>query len=790
MQASTRVVFNTGIQYIRTFISVCIALYTSRIILQSLGESDYGIYSLIGGVISMLSFINISLSSTTQRYLSFHQGKKDNEMQIKVFNNSIFIQLFIGVVLALIMYFLTPFIFDQVLNIPAGKIETAIIVYYTMIVSIFFTVLSAPYLATIVAHENILYSSIIQIADAVIKLIIAVSLLHVFYDKLIYYSIAMSLISIINFLAYLIYCNKKYDECKHISLKKIDFQLLKSIFVFSGWMTYSTGCIVARTQGIAVILNKFFGTVINAAFGIAQLLQGHISFISSSLLNAIRPQIIKAEGENNRPKMLRLSEIASKFSFLLLAMIVIPAVFEMETILSLWLGKVPEYAVLFSQFILITSLVDQLTIGLGYANQAIGNIKYYSLTINTIKVLTLPAAFICLKLGHSPVAVMICMLTFEFICAIFRLFLLKRTGDLVIHEFIKKVFVPEIIPIVCTILICWGCHLILPYYLLWLSFVFSIAIISLTTYFMGLCEDEKEIINQLLLKLKRKVRYYYWIKRPKRLSEKIYFSVFNKKINWENPQTLNEKIHWLKFYSDTSQWVKLADKYEVRKYIIKCGFEHLLNDLYAKYDSVDEIDISKLPPSFVLKANNGCGDTLVVKDKSKITNKEIKKYFGKITKERYGVFTAEPHYLQIPLCIIAEKLLEIDASSISSSLIDYKFFCFDGEVKSILVCFNRKGSYCDLLSYDINWNLKKDSIPPPSSYEIPKPQSLSLMLEACKVLSNGFPVVRIDFYEIAEKPVFGEMTFSSGAGFIDYYTPEFLDELGSYVTYHQSTDAP
>ena len=289
-----------------------------------------------------------------------------------------------------------------------------------------------------------------------------------------------------------------------------------------------------------------------------------------------------------------------------------------------------------------------------------------------------------------------------------------------------------------------------------------------------------DYISIFVLSAKRKVRYYYWIKQPKRLSEKIYFAVFNNKINWENPQNFNEKIHWLKFYSDTSQWIKLADKYRVREYVIKCGFGHLLNELYAKYDCIDKIDISKLPSSFVLKANNGCGDALIVKDKSKITNEDVKKHFRETTKERYGVLTAEPHYLQIPTCIVAEKLLERDFSSVSSSLIDYKFLCFDGEVKSILVCFNRKNSYCDLLSYDADWNLTNNCIPP-SSYEIPKPQSLSLMIEACEVLSKGFPIVRIDFYEVDKKPVFGEMTFTAGAGFINYYTSEFLDELGSYI---------
>jgi hypothetical protein len=280
-----------------------------------------------------------------------------------------------------------------------------------------------------------------------------------------------------------------------------------------------------------------------------------------------------------------------------------------------------------------------------------------------------------------------------------------------------------------------------------------------------------------------KIRYYYWLKRPKKLSENIFFEIFGKKLNWDNPQDFNEKIHWLKFYSDTVQrWPDLADKYKVREYITQCGLDYLLNDLYAKYNSVEEIDISKLPNSFAIKMNNGCGDNLIVRDKSNIRNKELKKYFGKKLKQKYGVFSAEPHYLKIHPCIIVEKLLE-NTSLVSPSLIDYKFQCFNGKVKYVLVCSNRKGSHCDLSSYDLDWNFRPDCLPLLPGI-IPKPQSLSLMIDACKILSKDIPFVRIDFYEVEGKPVFGEMTFTPGAGFINYYTPEFLEELGSYIQLH------
>lgn len=509
MKASFRVIFNTGVQYARTFIGACIALYSSRIILKSLGESDYGIYNLVGGVIAFIGFINSALSSTTQRYLSFYHGKDDEEMQAKIFNNSVIIQFAIGVVLAVAMFALTPFIFDRLLNIPSDRISAAIAVYYSMIVVVFFSMLTVPYTATLIAHENILFSSIVQIAQSVLKLIIALSLLFILKDKLIYYAMMMTAIVIIDFLVYAIYCTKRYKECKNIALRNFDKKLLKEIFSFSGWMIYSTVCVVGRTQGVAVIFNRFFGTIINAAYGIAQQLSGQAAFVASSLLNAIRPQIIKAEGGANREKMLRLAEIASKFAFLLLAIIVIPAVFEMKNILTIWLEKIPEHTETFCQFALLTALADQLTVGLIYANQAIGNIKNYSLVINTIKILTLPAAYLCLHFGLQPVAVMVCVVSIEFICAIARLFFLKRTAGLVITNFIRKVFIPELLPVIFAVVVCWGCHLILPYYLFWIPFFLSTLTICLTTYKLGLCEDEKQIINNVLTTFKTRYAKRY-----------------------------------------------------------------------------------------------------------------------------------------------------------------------------------------------------------------------------------------------------------------------------------------
>ena len=270
-------------------------------------------------------------------------------------------------------------------------------------------------------------------------------------------------------------------------------------------------------------------------------------------------------------------------------------------------------------------------------------------------------------------------------------------------------------------------------------------------------------------------------------TKRLYKKVVGKTLNLKNPQDLNEKIQWLKLYSDTSKWPDLADKYKVRDYIVQHGLGYMLNDLYGVWRSPAEIDFSKLPNKFVLKTNNGSGDVIVIKDKSKINDVEIRKRLQKYLDRCFGVSSAEPHYLKIEPRIICEKLLE-EHSEISSSLIDYKFYCSYGNVLCLMVCFDRViGGHAEKVIYDIQkWEPHLEWIKPQyksimSEKRIPKPKTLSQMLEAAKILSKEFPLVRVDFYEINGKTVFGEMTFTSEAGCIPYLTNEFLLRIGSMV---------
>ena len=274
---------------------------------------------------------------------------------------------------------------------------------------------------------------------------------------------------------------------------------------------------------------------------------------------------------------------------------------------------------------------------------------------------------------------------------------------------------------------------------------------------------------------------------PKLLASIEFYHVFGRRLNWKNPSDLNEKINWLKFNSDTSLWTKLADKYVVRKYIEEKGFSDNLVKLYGKWDKVEDINWERLPDQFVMKANNGSGDIFVCKDKRSVNKTEVLDTFKQLLTKTFGGINGEAHYALMKPCIIAEELLDAGKQPIKTdTLIDYKIWCFDGKPYYVWACYNRHKDTVEVATYDLNWKRHDEKSIFTKHYiraqhDLPKPKSLDKMLEMAGKLSEGIPQVRVDLYEVGGKPYFGEMTFTSAGGFNDFYTQEFLDELGSYV---------
>lgn len=500
MEPAKRIVINTLAQHFRAIINICLSLYSTRLVLQALGQSDFGIFSLVGGVVAMLAFLTNAMVVTTQRQLSFWHGKGDPLALKSMFSTSLLLHIVIGAVLSAALLALTTSIFDGFLDIPADRIPTARGVYYLAILAMVITFLTAPYKALFIAREEIVYVSGVEIMDGVLKLAFALCLPFITYDRLMAYAFAVAGIMAFNYLALASWSATHFSESVLMpSIRLVNRQNLKELTGFATWTIYSMGCVIGRSQGVAIILNRFFGTVINSAYGIAQQVYSSVAFMSKSLVNAMSPQIVKAEAGNDRQRMFRLAELSSKYAFLLLATLAIPLTFEMQEVLRLWLGEVPEHTVTMCRFIIIAALCDQTTYGLATANQAIGRIRNFSLTINSIKVLTLPAFWLCLWLGYGVTAAMWIYLGFEVLCAIMRLPFLKYTAGLSIRQFVSHVFGRILIPLVAISVVC---YLMITYVDIPLRFlltgVVTVITAAVTIWFFALDDAERHASLQML----------------------------------------------------------------------------------------------------------------------------------------------------------------------------------------------------------------------------------------------------------------------------------------------------
>jgi O-antigen/teichoic acid export membrane protein len=481
------------------FITTGVAFFSTRIILNYLGVTDYGIYSLIGGVVAILSFLHMAMAVSTQRYLSYHQGTGDFSMQKKIFSHSWSLHVLIGLTVLFIIELAGLFLFNDFLNIPPERIHAAKILYHLTAASVFFGIISIPFSASLTAHENMTWPSIINIIEAILKLCFAFSLVcFIQQERLVVFGIFILSMSIMSLLLLMGYCLRNYKECC-ITDYKTDKSLIKELGKYAGLNLFGTISVLGQYEGFGVILNLFLGMIANTAYGIANQVLGALTFFSGTILSAMNPQIMKSEGSNDRDRMLRISMMASKFGFFLLAFLAIPCIFEMPALLKFWLTTVPEYAVIFCTLMLITTMINQLTVGLTSAIQAAGKITSYMLVVGSIKLLILPCTYLLLMSGNSVISVLIGYISLELLADSTRLLILRKIVGLSIKTFFKRVLFKEFFPVflsVCT------CSLIVTAFQFNLRFLVTMTISAIvfivSAYFTGLCGDEKIIAHHLL----------------------------------------------------------------------------------------------------------------------------------------------------------------------------------------------------------------------------------------------------------------------------------------------------
>lgn len=505
---SSRIIKNTGYLYLKMGVTMFITLYSTRILLGALGTVDFGIFNVVGGLIAMLGFINNSMAVATQRFMSFAEGENNMHKKKSIFNISIILHFFLAIIAGLILLFLTTFFFDCVFNIPNERVYAGKIVFFSLIISTVFSMMSIPYEAVINAHEDMGYYAIVGIFESILKLLIAFAICWTSYDKLILYGVLMTLLPICSLTIMRIFCHHRYKECIISPLQYWDKNILREMASFAGWNFIGISGAMIGSYGRGIILNHFFGAVLNAAYGIAIQINGQILSFTNNMLKALNPVIAKSEGCGETEQMIKISLKGCKFSYYILAFFAIPLIIEMPMILSLWLENVPLWTVTFGRLTLINSLVEQMTIALGTSLLAIGNIKQFNIMITVLNITFLTFCGLLFILGFSPIVMYVLNIIFSGVLAsCFRIYYLSKYSDMKYSLFVKNVLVPVV---AVSVISCVGgmiSHYLIKnsYYRIIFTFIGSSVFFLFATYYWGLLRDEKCVLWNILTNLKNRV---------------------------------------------------------------------------------------------------------------------------------------------------------------------------------------------------------------------------------------------------------------------------------------------
>ena len=400
MADNKRIAKNTLFLYVRMLLIMGINLYVSRVVLRELGAEDFGLYNVIGGVVVIFSFLNGALSAATSRFITFELGQNNEDRLSDVFSCSVIIHLLIALVIVLLSETIGLWLFYEKMTIPIERMTAAFWVFQISIITCVFSVTQVPYTATIIAHEQMKIYAYVGILEVILKLVVVYLIAISPIDKLIFYAILLCVLQIFVMMCYRLFCVKNYKESKFQFCK--DKSLYKEMVVYAGSDLIGNISVMAQGQGINLLLNMFFGPIVNAARAIAYQVQGVVTQFSHNFMTAVRPQIIKLYAENRMEEMMQLVCQSSIFSFYLLWMLFLPLILESEYVLGLWLGEFPEHTSSFMILVLILCLIQSLKTPRTTIYQASGKILLPNLLVGTILCMAFPLAYVFLRLEWTP----------------------------------------------------------------------------------------------------------------------------------------------------------------------------------------------------------------------------------------------------------------------------------------------------------------------------------------------------------------------------------------------------
>lgn len=495
-----RIAKNTAMLYFRMLLTMAVSLYTSRIVLNTLGVEDFGIYNVVGGFVTMFGFLNNSMASATQRFLAFEIGRNDFGQLRKVFSMSVNIHFIIALVILVLAETVGLWFVNTQLTIPPERMEAARWVFQFSIFAFLVNVVSVPYNAAIIAHERMNVFAWVSILQVSLKLLIVFMLQWFGFDKLKLYAVLVFMVSVIIRIIYGIYCSRNFKESKFkFFWEKAMFRTLMS---YAGWNLWGNAAGALFGQGVNILLNIFFGPAINAARGIAYQVRGAVHGFVQNFQMAMNPQIIKSFAAGDLKYMHQLIFNGARYSFFLLFALALPILLETPTILKLWLKIVPDYTVIFTRLVLINVLIDTISGPLMTAAQASGKIKLYQGVVGGLLLFILPVSWLFLKLGYPPPVTLFVSISISIIALFSRLLILRNLVKLKMKDFLNEV--------VLKVLIVGSISVIIPvifYYYLepslsrFLITGFSSVISSVfCIYLIGLSKSERLFVLQTINK--------------------------------------------------------------------------------------------------------------------------------------------------------------------------------------------------------------------------------------------------------------------------------------------------
>ena len=491
--------------YVRMLFIMVVQLFTSRVVLNTLGVVDYGLYNVVGGIVTMFAFLNGAMVTSTQRYITFEMGKGNMQRLKEVFTTCVQIHLIISLIIIILGETVGLWFIYEKMIIPEDRFTAAMWVYQLSILTMCIQVMSVPYNSDIVAHERMGVFAAISVIEVLLKLAVVYMLVIGDFDKLILYAILIALIQLLVRFVYTWYCNKQFQESRLINV--FDKSLIKEILKFMGWNIWGNLAATLFGTGLNLLLNMFFGPAVNAARAIAVQVETVVANFSTNFLMAVNPQITKFYAQNNLHEMHKLIFRASKFTFFLLLVISLPVMLEADMLLRTWLKIVPDCTIIFLRLLLCIIVVDSVARPLMTAAAATGDVRLYQSLIGGILLSIVPIAYVVLKLGGSPASVYVVHLVICITAFLTRLWVIKPMIKLSIHKYFSSVILRCVLVVAVSMPLCLLVKFLLPVGILpsIMVCVVCVLVASVTSYMLGLDQGERQFVKEKAVEVLHKI---------------------------------------------------------------------------------------------------------------------------------------------------------------------------------------------------------------------------------------------------------------------------------------------